>query len=77
MLSDESLEEYRKMTVAERLSLTFAMMRDAGEYLTSGPADIVDRRFELIRRQNDQRTRNMLIGLARTRIQHGKSAPGP
>jgi hypothetical protein len=75
MLSEETLEEYRKMTMAERLSLTFAMMRDAGKHLTAGPPDVVDRRFELIRRQNDERTRNILVGLARTAAQDGKPAP--
>jgi hypothetical protein len=60
------------MTMADRLSLTFAMMRDAGKYLTAGPPDVIDRRFELIPRQNDERTRNILIGLARTAIRDGK-----
>ena len=76
MLSPETLEEYRKMTVAERLSMTFAMMRDAGKYLTAGPPDVVDRRFELIRRQNAERTYNMLVGLSRTRTSHDESVRG-
>jgi hypothetical protein len=75
MLSVETLEEYRKMTIAQRLSMTLAMMRDAAKYLTAGPADVVDRRFELIRRQNDERTRNMLTGLARASMSDGKPVP--
>ena len=76
MLSAKTLEEYRKMTPSERLAMTFAMMRDAGKYLTAGPEDLVDRRFELIRRQNDQRTLNMLVGLAKSAVKDGKPLSG-
>jgi len=72
VLSEETLEEYRKMSIAERLSMTFAMMRDAGKYLTAGSPEVVDRRFELIRRQNDERTQNILTGLARAATRDGK-----
>jgi hypothetical protein len=66
MLSDETIERYRRMTPGERLALTLEMMREAGEYLTAGPPEVVERRFELIRRENDERTRNMLIAMSRT-----------
>ena len=64
MLSREALEAYRKMTPGERLSLTLRAMRESGPYLLSGPEEVVRRRFELIRRENDARNRAMLTGLA-------------
>ena len=67
MLSQETLEEYRRMTPGERLTLTFKMMRDAAQFLTNGSPDMLDRKFELIRRENDARTENILQGLARSR----------
>ena len=56
MLSRETLEAYRKMTPSERLALTLQAMRDSFPYLLEGPAEVVDRKFELIRRENDART---------------------
>ena len=67
MLSEETLEEYRSMTNAERLKLTLQMIRDATPFLLQGTPEQVDRRFELLRRQNDERNRRMLTGIARTR----------
>lgn len=65
MLSKETLEAYRRMTPGQRLRLTLEAMRDAHKHLLSGPPDVVRRRFELIRRENDARNRAMLEGLAR------------
>ncbi|REJ74735.1 MAG: hypothetical protein DWQ34_00130 [Planctomycetota bacterium] len=67
MLSRESLEEYRRMTVAERSVLVMEMIRDGQRALLTGPPEIVDRRFELLRRQNDERNRRMLKAIARTK----------
>ena len=67
MLSRETLESYRRMTPGERLRLTLEMIREATPYLLRGTPDEVDRRFELLRRQNDERTRRMLEGIARTK----------
>lgn len=66
MLSPETLERYRRMTPGERLSLTFAMMREAIPSLLSGPPEVVDRKFELLRRENDLRNQGILAGLARS-----------
>ena len=63
MLHPETLEAYRQMTPSERLKLT----RENTKFLLSGPPEIVARRFELLRRQNDERNRNMLTAIARTR----------
>jgi hypothetical protein len=67
MLSRETLEQYRRMTPSERLKLTLDMIRESTPWLFYGPPDVVDRRFELLRRENDQRTVNMLTAIARTR----------
>ena len=67
MLSRESLEEYRRMTIAERSVIVMQMIRDGQKALLSGPSEVVDRRFELLRRQNDEGNRRMLEAIARTR----------
>jgi hypothetical protein len=64
MLSQATLEMYRRMTPSQRLALTLEAMRDAAPYLLKGPPDVVARRFELIRRENDARNRAMLERLA-------------
>ncbi|MGC1275342.1 MAG: hypothetical protein WBC44_16670 [Planctomycetaceae bacterium] len=66
MLSNETIESYRRMTVAERADIVLAMIRDNAPALLHGPPDVVDRRFELLRRQNDERNRWMREGMART-----------
>ncbi|MDA1049667.1 MAG: hypothetical protein O3C40_04185 [Planctomycetota bacterium] len=68
MLHPETLEAYRRMTPSERLRLTLEMTTANTPYLFLGTPEQVDRKFELLRRQNDERNRNMLEGLARTRI---------
>ena len=70
MLSKETLEEYRRMTPGQRLEITLEMVRDATPYLLRGPSDVVDRRFELLRRENDLRNENLLRGFAKS-ARHG------
>ena len=67
MLSRESLEQYRHMTPAERMRLTLRMIDEAIPYLLRGTPEQVDRKFDLLRRQNDERNLRMLRGIARTR----------
>jgi hypothetical protein len=67
MLSRETLEEYRRMTPGQRLKLTVQMMDENIPYLFRGTPEQVDRRFELLRRQNDERNLRMLTAIARTR----------
>jgi hypothetical protein len=64
MLSQETLDAYPRMTPGERLAITFGMMRENTPYLLAGRADVVDRRFELIRRENDLRNARILAALA-------------
>jgi hypothetical protein len=67
MMSPETLERIRKMTPSERLGMTLQMMRESTPYLFVGTPDIVARRFELLRRENDARNENMCRALARTK----------
>jgi hypothetical protein len=71
MLSRERLEEYRRMTPGERLALSLQAMREAWPYLLMGPSEVVDRRFEAIRRENDARNAAMLKRLAEA--EHGSN----
>ncbi len=67
MLSKRQLEEYRRMTPDQRLALTLSAIEANTAALLSGEPDVVERRFILIRRQNDERNRNILrhLGLLR------------
>jgi hypothetical protein len=67
MLSPETLENYRRMTVSERLRLVLEMIHNETPYLLRGTPEQIDRRFELLRRQNDERNFLMLSAIARTR----------
>lgn len=67
MLSRATKERYRRMTNSERLKIVLEMIRENTPYLLRGTPQQVDRRFELLRRQNDERNRRMLEGIARTR----------
>lgn len=63
MLSKETLEAYRRMTPGERLAITFEMIRENTPYLLAGAPDVVDRRFALLKRENDLRNTRMLAAL--------------
>jgi hypothetical protein len=65
MLHPETLEAYRRMTPSERLQLTLEMTRENGKRMFLGTPEQIDRRFELIRQENDERNRNILECLAR------------
>lgn len=67
MLSQETLDEYRRMTPAQRFNLTLLAIRDDMPNLDLGTPEQVARRFELIRRENDLRNENMLRAMARLR----------
>ena len=67
MLSQETLERYRRMTPGERLALALRMTEENIPALFEGGPDIVNRRFELLARENDARNCNMLTAIARTK----------
>lgn len=53
------------MTPGERFSLTLHAIRENIPALSAGRPELVARRFELIRRENDRRNENMLRAFAR------------
>ncbi len=63
MMSAQQLEMYRRMSNAERLAFTLKRIREEWPYLTHGKPEVVARRFELLRRQNDERNRNLRLAL--------------
>jgi hypothetical protein len=69
MLSRATLQAYQRMTAGERLKLACEMSDQAALDLLQGPPEVVARRFELLRRQNDERNRRMLEGIARSKHQ--------
>jgi hypothetical protein len=69
MTSRDTLERYRQMTMSERLQLTLQMIEESIPQLLTGSPEVVARRFELLRRENDLRNRSMLEGIAKTRNQ--------
>lgn len=71
MLHKETLEEYRRMTPSQRLQLTLEMTSENVKRMFRGTPEQIERRFEILRRQNDDRNRRMLEAIARTRVTHG------
>lgn len=67
MLHPDTLETYRQMTPGQRLQLTCDMIRENAPYLFLGAPDQVQRKFDLLRRENDERNRRILEGIARTK----------
>jgi hypothetical protein len=60
MLSKETLETYRRMTPGERLEQALRMTQESIPALFEGTPEMVDKRFEMLARENDARNRNML-----------------
>jgi hypothetical protein len=69
MLSPEAVQRLRGMSIADKLRLTLQMIDESVPYLTRGTSEEVCRRFELLRRENDERNRRMLEAIARTKFQ--------
>lgn len=67
MLSKETLERYRNLTDSERAILVVRSIRENWPALFEGPPETVAKRLQLLRMQNDERNRNMLTAMARTR----------
>lgn len=75
MLSQETLDEYRRMTPGERLELALRMTEENLPALVAGPKQVVRRRFELLQRENDLRNENIRRAIARTRTLAGRGSP--
>lgn len=63
MLSKETIEMYRRMTPGERLRLAFEMTDENQKYLAIGTHEIVERKFALIRKRNDEHNTALLKAL--------------
>jgi hypothetical protein len=55
------------MTPGQRLELALRMTEQALPALLEGSPTVVARRFEMLARENDERNRNMLAAIARTK----------
>jgi hypothetical protein len=66
MSSQETLEAYRRTLPTETFSLALRATREALPYLLHGPAEMIDRKLELIRRENESRNRSMREQIAAT-----------
>jgi hypothetical protein len=66
-MSREAAEANRRLTPSERLRITLQMIEEAIPFLLQGTPEEVDRRFELLRREDDIRNHNMLTAIARTK----------
>jgi hypothetical protein len=55
------------MSAAERLRATLQMIDEALPHLTRGTPDEVRRRFDRLRQENDDRNRQMLEAIARSK----------
>ena len=69
MLSQETLEQYRRMTGIERLKLSLKMTEENIPAFFVGSPELIELRFELLKRENDVRNHNMRTAIARTRKQ--------
>ena len=67
MMSRETAEQWRRLTNGDRLRIVLEMIRESTPDLLRGDPAVVDRRFELLRRQNDERNRRMREGFARSK----------
>lgn len=67
MLSQETLDAYRRMTPGERLAIALEMTQANLPALLEGTPSVVARRFELLRRENDLRNEAMRRAISRTR----------
>jgi hypothetical protein len=67
MLSQETLEAYRRMPPGERLALALRMTEENAPAFLEGTPTSVARRFALLQRENDERNHNMLTAIARTK----------
>jgi hypothetical protein len=67
MLSQETLDAYRRMTPGERLAIALQMTQANFPALLEGTPSVVARRFELLRRENDLRNEAIRRAISRTR----------
>lgn len=67
VLSPETLESYRQMTPGQRLRLALDLSDSAWSAAIAGPPEIVAKRFEKLRQQNDLRNQRICAALIRSK----------
>jgi hypothetical protein len=65
MLHPETLERYRQMSLDEKMAITMQLMRENAVRFWSAPPEVIKKRLEIIRKQNDDRNRRYLEAFAR------------
>jgi len=75
MLSREQLEAYRLLTPGERIALSLKMMGEQWPTMMSGSPEQIDRRFELLNRENDLRNQNVLEKMAKSVLLQADKQP--
>ena len=66
MLSEQTLDEYRRMTPAERLALTLELTGENEPYLYAGDPQIVARRLQRLTEESALYNERILRGIARS-----------
>ena len=66
MLSEETIERYRRMTVSERGAIVLRMMQERLDRVAGKPPEVVERWTAWVTLENDERNRRMLEGMARS-----------
>ncbi|XZE20379.1 hypothetical protein SH449x_000247 [Pirellulaceae bacterium SH449] len=70
MLSPETLESYRRMKPGERLRLTLDLCDSAWPAMLQGKTDIIERRFQRLREENESRNQAICKALYSTASSH-------
>jgi hypothetical protein len=70
MLSAETLESYRQMTPGQRLRLTLDLCESAWPAMLQGSPEIVERRFQRLREENNSRNEAICEALLRSESFH-------
>ena len=70
MLSLETLESYRKMTPGQRLRLTLDLCESAWPAMLQGSPEIVERRFQRLRDENNKRNEAICEAFLRSESTH-------
>ena len=73
MLHPETLQRYRQMSLDEKMTLTIQLMRENGRRFWSAPPEVIEKRLEIIRKQNDDRNRRLLEAFARSRAMEAET----
>lgn len=72
MLSQQTIEKYRKMAPGERLTLTFKAIEVHERALFSGTPEVVRRRFAQMRRRKNESNLELMKKLAEAALRNAR-----